>query len=1328
MALINNSEAQIQMNSWVVPGQIIDFTGVPSATALPALPANSLTNSYAPANGWVDANGALLFYVIHEDQGGDLRVFDPDGIQIAAIREVTSNLEVAIVPVPEQTICTKFYIVYLANEDVIQNVELNFVTVNLKTRTVSSPTLIKKYGLLEVGAIAISKLKTNDTRFVYCVADFGFNMGVDQFVLDKNGITSVGSATLPLTFFAALEMDLSHDETMLAMTTGDADVLVVDLDGTGLPVSFDTYTISGLSSRGVEFSADGNSLYVCMNGTTQSNRGINVIDLTAPPSPTTFTHITGSEDYINTQIELAQDGNMYVGKSTGLGSIDVSNNLTVDAIPFNNLSISSSISFSDHFLLPDQVDGETYDLVFDCPTIFKEAQILPSMDLMHARQPTWADYDNDNDLDLFIPVGISSTNNPTRVNILYQNNCNGDFTRITQVPEGVVTDAVQSQRAVLADVDNDGDLDLYVTNNTISQVNNYYTNNGDGTFTKNTTDIIATDVNASRGAVFADFDNDGNLDLFVCNDDPGLLGNPQKNTLYFGDGTGSFTKVLGGDIDLDIDRATEVATTDFDLDGFLDLVVTSSAQLYLYRNNHSVSPRTFTRVLSGPIATEVFAGTAFNAEWVDYDNDLDMDLFIARSGFSENFLYRNDGIGNFTKMTALDVGVLVSDLEKSEGGSTWGDVDNDGDLDVYVANVEQNSLYLNDGQGFFTREDEEIVSLNQVKDSKGAVFADYDNDGDLDLLVGNNSGNPAPDNDFYENNGNVNNWLNIKCVGTTSNRSAIGTRISIRADINGNSVWQTREVHSYNGHQLNTHFGFGPAAVLNEIRIIWPSGLTESINGINLPAFDQHIEVVEGSGVFVSISACIPDLPPSNPAMISGEVKLDINENCTYESGTDIDLSGMLIECAPGHYAFTTGGFFPGSYGFIGLSPGSYTIKPEPFSIGNYIVENCSPAAELEYNLTVTANDIITGKDFFVKFDQQICDIEIVAAGAYDQLLDAPCPGIFQSYCFNFKNGGFPLTNAVISIEFPDANDMEIFPFSEQFCSSFNLNNSTNIWTCTAAGTFAPNEEFSICGQARTSSSAALGATLTTVATMSGDCNGSPVSFSHTLTETISCSLDPNDKLLAAPDGCGPENNIDKTAAMVYQVRFQNVGNANATNVLIRDELDPNLDLGSFKVVGSSHSITNIQIIPDNALLVYFDNIQLPPESTDPVGSNGFLVFSLNPKSGLPDGTVISNQAQIFFDLNEAIITNNVRNTLRTNPFPVAMFSVDHPCDLISNEFDFTYTGGTADNASFLWDFGSGATPATSTAQDPSGVTFDIDGIKEVTLTVTRFGCVDEVT
>lgn len=120
---------------------------------------------------------------------------------------------------------------------------------------------------------------------------------------------------------------------------------------------------------------------------------------------------------------------------------------------------------------------------------------------MNTYHPSWADYDNDGDLDLFVPVGLPSENNLTLKNVLYKNNCNGEFTRILALPEGVVTDEGGSSHfGIWGDADNDGDLDLYVTNNKTDDENYYYLNNGDGTFTANTTDVIATDKEASRGA------------------------------------------------------------------------------------------------------------------------------------------------------------------------------------------------------------------------------------------------------------------------------------------------------------------------------------------------------------------------------------------------------------------------------------------------------------------------------------------------------------------------------------------------------------------------------------------------------------------------------------------------------------------------------------------------------------------------------------------------------------------------------------------------------------------------------------------------------------
>ncbi|MEA3287347.1 MAG: FG-GAP-like repeat-containing protein, partial [Candidatus Marinimicrobia bacterium] len=328
----------------------------------------------------------------------------------------------------------------------------------------------------------------------------------------------------------------------------------------------------------------------------------------------------------------------------------------------------------------------------------------------------WADYDNDGDLDLYI------TNASSQANALYRNEGDGSFYRI---PMGaVVNETLNAYGACWGDYDNDGDEDLFIANYDAN--NSLFRNNGDGGFTAIPTGSIVTDGGSSFGAAWADYDNDGNLDICVANT------GSQGNFLYTGNGDGTFNKVTTGAVVSDGGNSYGVSWVDYDGDGDIDLYITNSNTTnFLYDNDGEGS---LTRNTSaGLMATENL--NSIGAVWADFDNDEDLDLFVANNG-QNNAYYTNNGDGTFTKRTS---GAIVSDGEDCNG-ATSGDYDNDGDIDIYVANYtdHQNMLYENDGAGNFTRIMTSAPTLTEAS-SQSTSMADYDGDGDLDILVQNYS-------------------------------------------------------------------------------------------------------------------------------------------------------------------------------------------------------------------------------------------------------------------------------------------------------------------------------------------------------------------------------------------------------------------------------------------------------------------------------------------------------------------------------------------------------------------------------------------------------------
>ena len=306
-----------------------------------------------------------------------------------------------------------------------------------------------------------------------------------------------------------------------------------------------------------------------------------------------------------------------------------------------------------------------------------------------SRSFNFIDYDGDSLLDVFISNGPQAG----QADMLYTNIGFGVLLRVTD--DTLVTTIGSSDGASWADFDNDGDDDVFVAT-WWGQVNLFYSNDGDGSFSRITSGSVVANTSFSEAGSWADYDNDGDIDLYVCNSSGNL-----KNLLFRNDGGGVFTSITGQSIVDDLATARVGAWGDYDNDGDMDVFVANeNNQLNgLYRNE---GDGTFTRILSGAIFTD--GGDSFGASWGDYDNDDDLDLFVANWSNENNFLYENNGDGTFTKVTT---GPVVTDGGYSIG-SAWGDVDNDGDQDLFVANGfgppdGVDFLYYNNGDGTFTR-------------------------------------------------------------------------------------------------------------------------------------------------------------------------------------------------------------------------------------------------------------------------------------------------------------------------------------------------------------------------------------------------------------------------------------------------------------------------------------------------------------------------------------------------------------------------------------------------------------------------------------------------
>ena len=488
----------------------------------------------------------------------------------------------------------------------------------------------------------------------------------------------------------------------------------------------------------------------------------------------------------------------------------------------------------------------------------------------------WFDYDRDGDLDIYLVNGAGLPGaefdvSPT--NALYRNNGNMTFTEVTNGAK--VGDGGYGFGCCVGDYDNDGWPDLYVTN---FGPNILYRNNGDGSFSNVTEGTGVGGERWSSSAAFADYDRDGDLDLFVANyldyrledntichrGDLRVYCPPADFTgvadvLYENKGDGSFADVTRESGVFNPEgKGLGVVWGDYDNDGYPDIFVANDTTAdMLYRNN---GDGTFMDVA-------LFVGVALGAKGIpmggmgtsfgDYDNDGWLDIAVTNLQDDPNSLYHGEGDGTFADASYASRLGGVS-LPYVGWGVDFVDLDNDGFTDLFVGNgniydnaemfdpgytyPQRNHLFRNQGDGTLSEISSQCgpgLSLNKV--SRGVAFVDYDNDGDIDILVTNSNQTP----DLLRNeSSNQNNWLNLRLVGTASNRDAIGARVKIFAP---GLEPQLREVKSGSSYlcqsDMRLHFGLGKASIVTRIEIRWPSGLDDTFEGI---APNQFLEVREG--------------------------------------------------------------------------------------------------------------------------------------------------------------------------------------------------------------------------------------------------------------------------------------------------------------------------------------------------------------------------------------------------------------------------------------------------------------------------------------------------
>jgi hypothetical protein len=488
------------------------------------------------------------------------------------------------------------------------------------------------------------------------------------------------------------------------------------------------------------------------------------------------------------------------------------------------------------------------------------------------------DYDNDGWMDIyFVNSGKCDfyDPNPPLRNALYHNNRDGTFTEVTE--KAGVAAGGYGQGVAVGDYDGDGFPDLYVTQYGRSIL---YHNNGNGTFTDVTEKAGVAAPGWSSSALWFDYDNDGRLDLFVCQfvlfskerskdcragEDakrgyciPHLY-KPMASWLFHNNGDGTFTDVSKeSGIAGPLGKAWGAVAADLNNDGRLDLFVANDTVRNFLFMNHGGKFEEIGEEAGIAYSADGRPRSGMGVDAADFDQDGWMDLFVANIDHEMYSLYRNNHDGTFDDV-AMQAGIAQATRLMSGWGLKFFDYDNDGNLDLFLANGNPDDLieslhpgvsyrepcllFHNTGKGFQNVTSQSGPFFTRPLSSRGLAIGDFDNDGALDVLIAVNDDRPV----LLRNKvGARNHWLGLRLIGKQSNPDGVGARISWQAGELKRSTMKVAGGSYLSSHDPRVVLGLGTRAKMDWLEIKWPqpSGAVERFT--NLP-LDRYITIIEGT-------------------------------------------------------------------------------------------------------------------------------------------------------------------------------------------------------------------------------------------------------------------------------------------------------------------------------------------------------------------------------------------------------------------------------------------------------------------------------------------------
>lgn len=787
------------------------------------------------------------------------------------------------------------------------------------------------------------------------------------------------------------------------------------------------------------------------------------------------------------------------------------------------------------------------------------------------------------------------------------------------------------------DYNQDGWPDLFVASKDPNASNELYRNNGNGTFTKVSNNPVANEKAATVAAIWADINNNGRSDVLLVN------ATGQSSKLYINNGNGNFSKVSNSGIDVHPQYFHGAVFADFDNDGYVDLLITNFFQTrfhQLYKNN---GDNTFTLLTSSPVST--VSERAMAPVLADFDNDGLVDIFIPNGNNRPNSLFRNLGGFLFEKVTE---GEIVQDAKNSVGAA-WGDFNNDGFVDLVVVNAsgQNNDLYLNNGDGTFIKQHNHIVGT-QGGDSHSASWVDVNNNGHLDLLVTNDTG-PSY---LYMNNGQE--GFERKMDETLSGN--IGKAYGAAwADFNKNGQMDlvvfthtngTNKMFCNNGTDNNwlalRLVGTNSNAMAVGARVALKSG-----------GQWQYRQLLPVSG-FGSQNSSIIHFGLGNHTQIDSLIVFWPSGLKQYVTNINLNQHNIILE---------DDGMLVGGVAFNDMNNNGVRDEGEPVvsNIGlgfegqdNRFSANGSGSFATRTNNGTVSLRVVDNANWTINPNYKTYQVAqnngiqielplMALTNGYDLTVNFATTawrrGFSNETILQVHNAGTVEANGtLVSLVYPQV--------------AYLLDASETFETI-GAKTYQWNIGLIMPGQIWTTSivdSIGLQAFTGDVVILSANTTANGVDIfpaNNSMSEEIEIvgAIDPND-ILVSPIGDGYQGFIKKNQWLNYTIRFENVGTFAATYVFLENQLSDKFDLNTFEMVSSSHE-AGFHIDIKGLLKVNYMHINLPPAELDSIGAHGYFKYRIKPHEYLQGGEAITNSASIVFDFEEPIITNTVLNTIK---------------------------------------------------------------------------------